>query len=368
MAFMSGLLEVTPQGLYCPAGEFYIDPWQPVAQAVITHAHSDHARWGSKLYLTVDDGVHLLRQRVGDAGMIEGLPYGKALTHNGVRLSLHPAGHILGSCQIRIEVAGEVCVVSGDYKVAKDPTCPAFEPVRCHHFVSESTFGLPIYRWPTSAAIMSDINAWWRRNQERGRTSVIFAYALGKAQRVLAGLDPTIGPILVHGAVQRFLPLYRHAGVLLPSAEQADPANSRAARGQGMVLAPPSAIGSPWLKKFGPIATAMASGWMQLRGPRRRRAVDRGFVLSDHADWNGLLRAIADTGAERIWVTHGYTAPLVRWLTEQGKQAEAVPTQFEGEVEQEPNSADDGQTDSEEPASGEDELSDVEPSPSQRDS
>jgi putative mRNA 3-end processing factor len=334
------ILETTPRGLYCPAGDFYVDPWQPVRLAIITHAHSDHAHEGSANYLTAADGVGILRERVGHDVAIQGLAYGESLTHNGVRLSLHPAGHILGSAQVRIEIGGQVCVVSGDYKLAPDSTCRPFEVLRCNTFVSESTFGLPIYRWPPAAELFAELNGWWKLNQQRGRTSIVYAYSLGKAQRVLAALEPDIGPILVHGAVERFLPLYRAAGVALPATQRADLENSRAMRGRAIVVAPPSAAGSPWTRKFGPAATAMASGWMQLRGARRRRSVDRGFALSDHADWDGLLSTIAATEADDIWVTHGYTGVMVRWLAEQGKQARAIATQFEGELEDEPISDD----------------------------
>jgi len=336
---MPDLLTPTDRGLYCAAGDFYVDPWRPVDRAVVTHAHSDHASMGSQRYLTSEAGVGVLRVRLGDEATIEGVPYGESVTIGQVRVSLHPAGHILGSSQVRIEHAGQVCVVSGDYKTMADDTCAAFEPLRCHTFVTESTFGLPIYRWQPAEEVFREINAWWATNQEQGRTSLIYAYSLGKAQRVLAGLDASIGPILVHGAIARFLPAYHAAGVPLPLTERATQANAKAARGRAMVIAPPSAAGTPWLRKFGPISTAIASGWMQIRGPRRRRAVDRGFALSDHADWNGLLGAIDATRAEQIWVTHGYSPVMVRWFTERGKQARVIPTRYEGEQLDEPEAA-----------------------------
>ena len=324
-------LEVTENGLFCRAGNFYIDPWRPVDRAIITHAHSDHARWGSRHYLTSRECEEVLRLRLGSDAVIEAIPFGQTINRDGVTVSLHPAGHILGSAQVRIEYRGEICVVSGDYKTEADGFLPAFEPLRCHTFVTESTFGLPIYRWQPQAEILSDVNDWWRENQSRGRTSVLFAYALGKAQRLLGGVDPTIGPIAVHGAVGRFLPAYERAGVRFPKIET-DWKNFREA---GLVVAPPSADHTPWLRKFGDCSKAFASGWMQIRGTRRRRALDRGFALSDHADWNGLLATIRATGAESIWVTHGYTGPLVRWLRENGWKAEAIKTQFEGEAENE---------------------------------
>ena len=323
------LLKKTDLGIYCEAGDFYIDPWRPVDFAVVTHGHSDHARWGSKNYLTAKPGVPVLQQRLSPDAKIEGLPYGETVFRNGVEISLHPAGHILGSAQVRVEHAGEVCVVSGDYKLEDDGTCEPFEPIRCHTFVTESTFGLPIYHWKPQAEIFAQINAWWHGNQASERTSVLFCYALGKAQRLLSGLDPSLGPIFLHGAVERFIPIYTEAGAKLPAATKADSDSIKALRGKAIVLAPMSADNSPWLRKFGEVSTAFASGWMQIRGTRRRRSLDRGFVLSDHADWDGLLTTINATGAENVWVTHGYTAQLVRWLRECGLNAEVIETRFQ---------------------------------------
>ena len=325
------LVEISQRGLYCSAGDFYVDPWSPVDRAVITHSHSDHLRWGSKKYLTATPNVPVLRARVGDVD-VAGAAYGESVDIHGVRVSFHPAGHILGSAQVRIEHRGEVCVVSGDYKTDGDPTCPPFEPLRCNHFITEATFALPIYRWPRTSDVMREFDAWWQANQAEGRTSVVFAYALGKAQRVLSEITNVRGPILIHGALARFAPIYAAAGVELPATEYASQEAVRAAKGAALVVAPPSALGSPWLRKFGPVSTAVASGWMRVRGARRRRGVDRGFVLSDHADWPGLCWAIAETGAEEVWVTHGYTEPMTRYLNEQGKVcARAIETRFKGE-------------------------------------
>jgi putative mRNA 3-end processing factor len=324
-------IELTESGLYCAPGDFFIDPWRPVPRAVVTHAHADHACRGCGEYLTSADGQAVLRTRLGADVTIETLPYGHGLTIGGVWLSLHPAGHVLGSSQVRIEHRGHVSVVSGDYKLDADPTCAPFETVRCHLFLTESTFGLPIYRWPDPTEVAASINAWWAANTAAGRASIVFAYALGKAQRILAGLDPDHGPILTHGAVEPLVRAYRQTGIVLPATravgEVEDPAEFRRA----LVLAPPSAQGSPWMRRFGDASTAFASGWMQIRGARRRRALDRGFVVSDHADWPDLLQAIDSTGAETVWVTHGYSAVLVRWLREQGRKAEALPTRFVGE-------------------------------------
>jgi putative mRNA 3-end processing factor len=325
------MLELTDEGLYCAAGRFHVDPWAAVPRAVVTHAHGDHVAWGCGAYLASTDGAALLRLRLGGATEVQAVPYGESLGLDGVRLSLHPAGHILGSAQVRIEHGGEVWVVSGDYKTDPDPTCRPFESVRCHTFVSESTFGLPIYRWPAQAEVFDEINAWWRGNADAGRASLLYAYSLGKAQRLLAGLDPSIGPILTHGAVERINAVYRAEGVALPATTYAGDASTRSSRDRAIVIAPPSAAGSVWTRRFGSASDGFASGWMRVRGARRRRSLDRGFTLSDHADWPGLLDAIAATRAERVWVTHGFTSVVVRWLREHGVEARAVSTRFEGE-------------------------------------
>jgi putative mRNA 3-end processing factor len=324
------LLTLTDNGLYCPPGDFYVDPWRPVPRAVITHAHADHARRGSERYLTSRPGERVLRTRLGDDAAIDSVEYGETVQHNGVRVSLHPAGHVLGSAQVRIEHQGQVAVVSGDYKTQRDPTCAPFEPIRCHLFVTESTFGLPIYRWPAPEQLSADVNAWWKNNQQEGKASLLFGYALGKAQRLLAGLDP-LGPIYLHGAVVRLTQDYRDSGVTLPPCTYVGEAPAGTRWDRALIVAPPSAHGSAWARKFAPASTAFASGWMTIRGTRRRKAVDRGFVMSDHADWPGLLGAIDATGAERVWVTHGYVAVLVRHLQEKGLDARGLQTRFEGE-------------------------------------
>lgn len=325
------MLRVTDRGLYCEAGDFHVDPWAAVERAVVTHAHGDHVAWGCGSYLCSSEGLGVLTHRLEAGAPVRALAYGQSLEINGVRVSLHPAGHILGSAQVRLEHRGEVWVVSGDYKTDPDPTCTPYEPVRCHTFVTESTFGLPIYRWPPQAEVLADINGWWRANRDAGRATLLFGYALGKAQRLLAGLDPGIGPILTHGAVERLTARYREAGVALPQTTYAGAVDRKDDCSSAIVIAPPSADGSVWTRRFGPHATGFASGWMLVRGMRRRRSLDRGFPLSDHVDWPGLLGAIEATGAERIWVTHGYTAPVVRWLRERGMDATAVQTRYEGE-------------------------------------
>ncbi len=326
------LLRVSERGLWCEPAGVYIDPWAPVDRALITHAHGDHLRWGCGHYLVAAPGASLARQRLGAfADRVQATEYGAPVHLNGVRFSFHPAGHILGSAQIRVEYHGEVWVVSGDYKTDPDPTCAPWEPVRCDTFITECTFGLPIYRWPSQQQVFDEINAWWRANAHEGRASLLYGYSLGKAQRLLAGLDPEIGPILTHGAVETMTARYREAGIAMPATtyatvDQRDPSWARA-----IVIAPPSVDGSTWVRRFGPAAAAFASGWMAVRGARRRRGVDRGFTLSDHVDWPQLLDAIAATGAERVLPTHGFTGPVVRWLREHGYEAEALATRFEGE-------------------------------------
>ncbi|MFT3664462.1 ligase-associated DNA damage response exonuclease [Piscinibacter sp.] len=327
-----------PEGLYCPPGDFFIDPWRPVERAVITHAHADHARAGHAHYLAAAPGAGVLRTRLGGIDL-QALAYGEVVEQRGVRISLHPAGHVLGSAQVRIEHRGQVWVASGDYFVSgagdHNPTCAAFEPVRCHCFITESTFGLPVYRWRPQAEVFAAIDDWWRANAEAGRASVLFGYSFGKAQRILAGVDAAIGPILVHGAVEAVNQAYRAAGVALPATRLATEVDDKAVLSRALVVAPPSAAGSAWMKRFGPATDAFASGWMQLRGARRRQGVERGFVLSDHADWPGLQAAIGASGASRVIVTHGYEAVMVRWLAAQGLQAGSFSTEYGQEDVQE---------------------------------
>ncbi|PPD43494.1 MAG: DNA ligase-associated DEXH box helicase [Methylocystis sp.] len=327
------LIKATPQGLYCSAGDFHIDPWRPVSRAVITHGHSDHARWGSAAYLCQRDCAPILRKRLGDVS-IQALDYGERLDVNGVSVSLHPAGHVLGSAQIRVEYRGEVWAASGDYKLERDGVSAPFEPVRCNAFISESTFGLPVYRWRPQADIMEDVNQWWRRNAAEGRASALFAYGLGKAQRLLANVDASIGPIYCHGAIEPINDIYRAQGVALPATRLVAEAVGKNAFAGALVFAPPSAAASPWMRRFGEYSDAFASGWMQIRGNRRRRGFDQGFAISDHADWPGLLEAIHATGAERVFVTHGSVGALTRYLSESGLDAREMRTEY-GEEEAE---------------------------------
>ena len=322
---MTAILEFTPDGLYCRDGDFHIDPRRPVKRAVITHAHADHTRTGSRSYLCSKDSQRLLQARLGREANIETLEYGESTTINAVQLSLHPAGHILGSAQVRVEQDGNIWLVSGDFKTDIDPTCAPLEPLRCHTFISESTFGLPIFRWPSPEQVMQEINSWWRSNRDQRRTSSLFAYALGKAQHILAGLDRSIGPILTHGAVEKINQCYRDVGINLPDTRYIGAIEESDLPIGALVIAPPSADNPAWMRRFPERSRAFASGWMRIRGNRRRRSVDRGFILSDHSDWGGLVDTIAASGAEKIMLTHGYAAEMARWLQEKEYNAEAIP-------------------------------------------
>lgn len=325
------LVRPTAEGLYCPSGDFHIDPWRAVPRALITHAHADHARHGSRRYLAASPGLGLLKRRLGADSTIEGLAYGERRRIGDVEVSFHPAGHVLGSAQIRIEHRGETWVVSGDYKRDPDPTCAPFEVVPCDTFITEATFSLPVYVWPGGDVVAREILDWWETNRAADRPSVLFCYALGKAQRVLAELAAlTDRTVLLHGAVTPLVRLYRQAGIDMLPTEQVDLRTRRDYAGE-LVIAPPGAAGTPWMKRFRGASTGFCSGWMRLRGQRRRRAYDRGFVLSDHADWPGLLRTIEETGAPRVLATHGQSDTLVRYLRERGLEADALETLYAGE-------------------------------------
>ena len=320
-------LTFTDRGIFCPAGDFYIDPWRPVDRALITHGHADHARSGHKNYLATHAALPVMKHRLG-AINAEGIAYAEQRRIGDALVSFHPAGHVPGSAQIRVEVRGEVWVASGDYKLEDDGLSEPFAPQKCHNFITESTFGLPIFKWQPQKHIAKDLNAWWAACAAAGKTAMLGAYSLGKAQRILTMLDTDIGPILTHGAVEATNAVLRSQNIALPETVPVTantiPKDHKAA----LVLAPPSALGTSWARRFGTQETAFASGWMQLRGVRRRRAGDRGFVVSDHADWAGLLTAVKETGAEKVYVTHGYTDTLTRYLNENGWNARVVPTEF----------------------------------------
>lgn len=325
------LIVPTDEGLYCPAGDFHIDPWRPVARAVITHAHADHARPGNGKYYSQHAGLPILRHRLGDEHLFKGLDYGETLDFGPVRISLHPAGHVLGSAQVRVEHAdGRVWVVTGDYKRDADPTCAPFEVVPCDTLITEATFALPCYRWPPVERVAEQIWRWWSGHADR--PCVLFTYALGKAQRVLAALAAeTDRTVYLHGAMLAITDIYREAGVvMLPTAPVSELPADHDFAGE-LILAPPSAAGSPWMRRFRGATTGFASGWMRIRGNRRRRGYDHGFELSDHADWPALLQTIEECGAQTILTTHGRSEELVQFLCERGIDARALTTLYGGE-------------------------------------
>lgn len=321
------LIEFTDKGLYCRQGNFYIDPWRPVERAVITHAHSDHAREGSQYYLCHHYTKPILQARLGPHNY-ESIGWNETVDMLGVKVSLHPAGHIIGSAQIRVEYRGEVWVVSGDYKTTDDGISGAFEPVKCNVFITESTFGLPIYKWKPQTEIYNNIKQWAQKNQANKITSVLIAYSLGKAQRVMQPLSELTDVIFCHGAIANMHTALENAGWKLPRIERITPETPKEKLVGKIVIAPPSADGTPWMKKFSPYAVGVCSGWMQVRGSMRRRNADAGFALSDHADWAGLLEAIHATGAEKVYATHGFQSALSRYLNEQGIEAGEVATEY----------------------------------------
>lgn len=327
---MSALVVASAAGLYCPAGDFHIDPVKKVPRAVLTHAHADHARPGMGQYWAARPGEGLLKIRLGRNAPLSSLDYGERLQLGSATVSLHPAGHVLGSAQVRIEVAGEVWVVSGDYKRCPDPSCAPFEPVPCDTFVTEASFARPDFQWQPPVVVMREIFDWWRQCQAEGRAAVLFCYALGKAQRILAELAVlTNETVLLHPAMTPLVKAYRQAGVAMLATEPVGDRPRGTSFAGRLVLAPPGAGGTPWMRRFAPYSTALASGWMQLQGTPRRAAYERGFVLSDHSDWPGLIRSIEETGARQVLVMHGRSEALVAHLRERGIAAAALAPELD---------------------------------------
>lgn len=301
----------TPAGLYCPEGDFHIDPRARVPRALVTHGHSDHAAPGMGAYLATTQALPVIRHRLGRI-RAEGIGYGERRVIGGVTVSFHPAGHVPGSAQIRVERGGEVWVVSGDYKVVRDELSEPFEPVPCDTFITECTFGLPIFRWRPETEILGQIARWWQDLAAEGRTPVILAYSFGKAQRLIAGLADQ-GPIACHPAVHQVTEILRAQGYPLPPTTRLS-AGERPPFG-ALIIAPPNAPATPWGHGLGPHQIAAASGWMTLA--TRRKGLAQSFALSDHADWPGLDTAIRATGASRLLATHGYAAPFAaHWATQ----------------------------------------------------
>ena len=331
------LLQFTEKGIYCKRAIVYIDPWKPVDYAIITHAHADHSRWGNKFYLSHHLSKPIIQHRLGQDISIESMEYGESRTINGVNFSFYPAGHIIGSAQVRVEYKGEIWVASGDYKLEDDGFCAPFEPVKCNVFITECTFGLPVFKWKPQAEVFAEINAWWRKNKAEGKAAVLAGYSLGKAQRILQGIDPSIGKVFNHGAIEKTNEIIRNMGVSLNETIYVEPKMKKKDFEGSLIIAPPGALGSSWQKKFPAYEVGMASGWMKVRGTRRRESLDRGFVLSDHADWGGLNTAIKATECQKVIVTHGYTDIFSKWLNNQGIETTVESTEFEGEMNETAN-------------------------------
>jgi len=325
------MIQFTSKGIYCVPGKFYLDPWQPVDLAIITHGHADHAYPGMKKYLCHHFTVNILKSRIGHDIQVEGVAYNRPFHINGVKISLHPAGHIIGSSQIRMEYKGKVIVFTGDYKIQDDGLSTPFEPVKCHELITESTFGLPIYRWESVAAQTQRLNEWIMHNQGFKKTSVFIGYSLGKSQRILNAVKD-MGEVYVHYSIAKLNMAYSEAGIQLPPYHIVDLRTDTKQLDGKIVLLPPALLDTHLLQKIPHVAYAICSGWMQIRGARRWRSADAGFAISDHADWNGLLQAVKESGAEKVYVTHGQTATFSKYLNEIGIEAEEVKTNYGEEI------------------------------------
>lgn len=330
------LIEFTNKGIYCIPGKFYLDPWRPVELAVISHGHGDHAKWGMKKYLCHDFTKPILQHRISPDIEVQSLPYGEQISINGVKLSFHPAGHIVGSAQIRLEYKGYVSVFSGDYKVQDDGLSTPFEIVRCNEFVTESTFGLPIYNWLEPEQYAEQMKNWHLMNKEQGKTSVFIGYSLGKAQRIMKAVEGC-GKIFVHNSVAKINEAIESSGIQLPEYEPVYFNEDLKKINNEIVIVPPALLDSNMIRKIPNRATGLCSGWMQVRGSRRWRSADAGFAISDHADWTGLLDTVKATGAEKVHVTHGQTAVFSKYLNELGIEAYEVKTHYGDEEEEEKN-------------------------------
>ncbi len=328
-----GLLSFNKNGIYCQQADIYIDPWKKVKNAMVTHGHADHARRGHEHYLCTHSAKPVIQHRLGKKAKIQSVGYGEKIIINGVRFSFHPAGHIIGSAQIRVEYKGEIWVASGDYKIEDDGISEAFELVKCHTFITETTFGLPTYKWRPQSEIFDEINNWWYENAQMGKVSILTAYSLGKAQRLLYNVDPSIGNIYTHSTIESINEIVREQGFYLPNSELVTGLQNRDNYRGALLITPGSTLTSEWIKRFEPYTTAACSGWMQFRNTRKNRSVDRGFVLSDHCDWEGLNDTILATGAEQVFVTHGSTKIFAKWLNGKGINTKILETQYTGEQE-----------------------------------
>lgn len=328
---MSELLKVTSKGIYCPQADVYIDPWKPVKKALITHGHSDHARYGSKSYLCHQHSINILKSRLGNQINVQGVAYGQKTRINTVDFTFYPAGHIIGSAQILADNGKERWVVSGDYNNSKDSLISEIQPVKCDYFISECTFGLPVFTWDDPQEIFDQIQNWWIKNQKQNKASVITAYSLGKAQRIIQNINHEIGPVYTHRAVENMNEAIRTSGIPLKPTALLD-LTTKQNISQSLIVIPPGAADAKWLKDIKQYELAFASGWMAIRGAKRRRGIETGFVLSDHSDWQGLNSVIKETGAQKVYVTHGYTDIFCKWLNSQGQEAAILETNYVGET------------------------------------
>jgi len=301
----------------------------PVKKALITHGHADHSRFGHQYYLCTDSAKPVIKYRLGSNTNIQSVAYSENTFINGVQFSFHPAGHILGSAQIRVAYQGQVWVASGDYKLEADGISEVFESVKCHAFITESTFGLPNYSWESQVIIAQKINAWWRKNRAAGKTSILGAYALGKAQRLLHLLDANIGKIYTHGAVENINKVIRAQGINLPPTTRITQQLKRKAFVGNLIICPPGYLLTSWIKRFPAAVTGICSGWMQDKENNQKTVINDRFALSDHADWEGLNKAVEATEAENIFVIHGYTEAYAEWLNKKGVKATAIATNHE---------------------------------------
>ena len=325
------LIKFTKKGIYCPQGKFYLDPWYPVDYAIISHGHADHARWGMKHYLCHNDSKAILRHRIGADIKVESIAYDEPININGVKVSFHPAGHVIGSAQIRLEHKGYIVVFTGDYKTQPDFITTPFETVKCHTFITESTFGLPIYHWKTEEELQQELQQWVYNNQRNNKTSVFFGYSLGKAQRLMSLLEG-VDNIYVHRAIHNLNEAIINSGIQLPETTLLTADFDKKKVQNKIIIMPPGLLGSRLLKRVPNAATALCSGWMQIRGNKRWQAVDAGFTVSDHADWNGLLSAVKATEAEQVYVTHGSQAVFSKYLNEIGIKADELKTEYGDEA------------------------------------
>lgn len=340
------LLRTTPAGLYCPEGDFYVDPVRPVDRAVVTHGHSDHARAGHGSVLATRETLAIMGTRYGAdfTSHPQPIAYRDSVTVNGVTIRLVPAGHVLGSAQAVIEKGGARVVVSGDYKRRRDPTCALFEPVECDVFISEATFGLPVFRHPPDTEEIGKLLESLKVFPER--CHLVGAYALGKAQRVIA-LIREAGyhePIYLHGAMQRLCDLYVAHGIdlgdLRPAAEYTKSPATREIFKGAIVMAPPSALNDVWSRRLGDVVTCFASGWMRVRARARQKIVELPMIISDHADWDELCATVSELRPGQLWVTHGAEEALVHWSNSIGVPAQALNlVGYDEEGEGEPGAA-----------------------------